>query len=69
MQGGICWKSDYESLLLLAVRSAVEEGSSFFSNRMMWYALVSCGMTLYVSQVLTYAQAFRGEASYMWRAR
>ena len=40
--------------------SAVEEGSSFFSNRMMWYAVVAAGMALYVTEILTYAQSDGG---------
>ncbi len=51
----------YLSYLMNLTCSSVEEGSSFFSNRMMWYAVVACGVALYVTEVLTYAKAFRGQ--------
>ncbi|GAX79335.1 hypothetical protein CEUSTIGMA_g6776.t1 [Chlamydomonas eustigma] len=43
---------------------ALEEGSSFFTHRMMWYAVVACAMALYVTEVLTFA---RGNGGNIWR--
>ena len=43
------------------LRSALEEGSSFFTLRMMWFAVVASAIALYVAEILTYARQEGGE--------
>ncbi len=39
---------------IAGVLFALEEGSSFFSHKMMWFSVVTCVTALYVAQFLTF---------------